>query len=110
MHQVAQTEVHTSFLEIGANSANVICGVVITCPRVSAASALWDKGGLRSNALDWLLVAFPVDGGDGGRALQLEVAVFKVLLPHLEAEAQRGGLQTFVLAGDLQKKRKETEG
>ena len=34
--------------------------------------------------LDGLLVALPVDGGDGGRALQLQVAVPEVLVPHLQ--------------------------
>ena len=50
-----------------------------------------------------LLVALPVDGGDRGRALQLEVAVLEVLLAHLEAEAEGGRLQTLVFGDDLRR-------
>ena len=52
----------------------------LTRLRVSALPALRDEGGVRPlpDALHRLLVALPVDGGDGGSALQLEFRVLYV--------------------------------
>lgn len=70
--------------------------------RVSAASALRYEGRLGSNPLHALLVTLPVDGGDGRRALQLEISVLEMLLPHFEPQAQHARLQRIVLADRLQ--------
>ena len=39
---------------------------------------------VETRALDGLLVGLPVHGGDGGGALQLQVAVLEVLVSDLE--------------------------
>ena len=69
--------------------------------RLPAAPALRDQGRLRPDALHALLVALPVDGGDGGRALELEVPPPEVLVPDLEAEAEDGRLKAVVLLDHL---------
>ena len=74
----------------------------LTRSRIPATPALRDQRRLRPHALDALLIGLPVDGGDGGRALELEVAAaLEVLLAHLEAEAQHARLETVVLGNEL---------
>ena len=74
----------------------------LTRSRIPATPALRDQRRLRPHALDALLIGLPVDGGDGGRALELEVsASLEVLLTDFEAEAEDARLEAVVLWGHL---------
>lgn len=54
---------------------------------------------LRTLPLNTLLVAVPVDGGDGRQALQLQVALVEVPCLHFELQAQGRDLQAILPGG-----------
>lgn len=54
---------------------------------------------LRTLPFHALLVAVPVDGGDGRQALQLQVALVEVPCLHLELQAQGRDLQAVLPGG-----------
>ena len=72
---------------------------------IPTASALQSQSGLRSDTLNWLFIALPINGSNDCGALELQIAVFEVLFPHFEVKTQSGSLQTSIFISQLKMKR-----